>query len=823
MALRFTHALCALALAVGGSASTEPDEHQGVVNPRRQCSKQVVPRPGFPSFTDYSGTPYEVSFDSRSLLLDGERALFLSGSIHGPRGTPALWEAALDDAVEQGLNMIQVYVFWNYHQPLEGAPTDWFGDGGAGDLAGLIEACACRGLFVNLRIGPYVCAEWNYGGLPVWLGFKEGIEFRRYNAPWMDAMGNWTAEVVAYTASAGLFAHQGGPVVLGQIENELDASDDPQGEEYVAWCGDLANDLVPEIPWLMCNGDAANNTINSCNGYGDSSCGTDWIEAHGNSGRIQIDQPALWTENEGGFQIWGDDPAHPTDYFYGLTAAELTFTTVQWFARGGAHTNYYMWWGGSNRGVGAGAGITNGYAVDAPMCANGMRHQPKFDHLAAMHAGLADAAAVLLAAPTQLGLGVELEVVADVSGSWGAPPEGTGPVLGFIYGPALAFAENQGGAAVLARLPDGTEVALGPKAAAIVRSGVVVFTSSDVSDAALSYRRADVDLTAGCGLAVEGSWAEPVGAPASDPATVVGDAPLEQSLLTRSVVTDFAWYEVDFEVGAGSSEVFEVVVGTQKSDAWLAFVDGAFMDAADDHEHQEGSVNATLRLGSLSPGTHTLSLLSESLGYHNLVGRWGVGTGPKTKGITSAVTLRRAVASVAGPAGNASSAGGAVALVDGRPWRMRADLAGKDSGRARTSPSTSTITGGASIAGGGGDRAPGMWTALSFTTPALGPGEALMLDGAALGRGRLWLNGHDLGRFWNITRSGSSAPGVPTQRHYHLPPDFCAQPSGSRNDLLLFDALGGDPAALRLLSSALVATDAPALVDAVDDPAGCLD
>ena len=49
-----------------------------------------------------------------------------------------------------------------------------------------------------------------------------------------------------------------------------------------------------------------------------------------------------------------------------------------------------MWWGGSNRGKWAGAGISNGYAFDAALCANGMRHQPKFDHLKAMHYALAD-------------------------------------------------------------------------------------------------------------------------------------------------------------------------------------------------------------------------------------------------------------------------------------------------------------------------------------------------------------------------------------------------------------------------------------------------
>jgi hypothetical protein len=305
----------------------------------------------FPSYRDFAGIgSIEVAYDKRSILLNGTRALFLSGSIHGPRGTPETWATALDSAVANGLNMVQVYVFWNYHRPTADGATDWHGEVGEADLAGLIEAAAVRGLFVFLRVGPYVCGEWDYGGVPVWVGAQDAMVMRSYNEAWMAAMQNWTAEVVEVVEAAGLWAHQGGPVVLAQIENELDASDDLEnGAKYVQWCGDMANALVPTVPWIMCNGDAASNTINSCNGYeGGVETGScvAFIEAGGESGRILVDQPALWTENEGGFQIWGDDPADPSDYFWGLSAASLARETLQWFARGGCHTNYYMWWGG---------------------------------------------------------------------------------------------------------------------------------------------------------------------------------------------------------------------------------------------------------------------------------------------------------------------------------------------------------------------------------------------------------------------------------------------------------------------------------------------
>lgn len=67
---------------------------------------------GFIRYPDLGGKPFRVSYDKRALLLDGTPALFLSGSIHPPRSTVAMWDSALDLAVASGLNMVEVYVFW---------------------------------------------------------------------------------------------------------------------------------------------------------------------------------------------------------------------------------------------------------------------------------------------------------------------------------------------------------------------------------------------------------------------------------------------------------------------------------------------------------------------------------------------------------------------------------------------------------------------------------------------------------------------------------------------------------------------------------------
>ena len=196
--------------------------------------------PGFPLYSAYAGKPYTVTYDKRSIRLNDEPAMFMSGSIHYPRSTPAMWPTLMQQAALDGLNMIEIYVFWNQHEPVEGT-LDWTG---RGNLTLFLDAIKEAGLFANLRIGPYVCAEWDYGGIPTWLAYKPGMRFRSYNMPWMNAVQKWVGEVIAETRT--YFADHGGPIVLAQIENELGDQD----REYVQWNGDMAAAFNVHVPWV---------------------------------------------------------------------------------------------------------------------------------------------------------------------------------------------------------------------------------------------------------------------------------------------------------------------------------------------------------------------------------------------------------------------------------------------------------------------------------------------------------------------------------------------------------------------------------------------
>lgn len=162
--------------------------------------------PGFPSFLDHAHRgPLLVSYDKRSLTLNGKRTFFLGGSMHPARATSQTWNQALDEAVENGLNLITIYVMWSDHQPLPDKAIDWtfpdwslsrdaachdtVGDKSCRDwnLASAIRSAANHGLFVHLRIGPYDCAEYSYGGIPEWLLLqKPKMKLRRPNREWLE-------------------------------------------------------------------------------------------------------------------------------------------------------------------------------------------------------------------------------------------------------------------------------------------------------------------------------------------------------------------------------------------------------------------------------------------------------------------------------------------------------------------------------------------------------------------------------------------------------------------------------------------------------------
>ena len=334
------------------------------------------------------GHPYNVTYDNRSFIIDGRRTLLLGGEVHYPRFAPYQWSDILTQMKQDGLNHVQIYIFWNLHEHdyniSSGVHTYDFT--GRADLAQFLTVAAKVGLFVNVRIGPYVCAEWNFGGLPLWLKDIPGIKFRDYNQPWMDQMETFVRAVAKVLDP--FLAKNSGPIVLAQIENEYRGS-----KEYVDWCGQLADNLDFQIPWVMCNGDNANNTINTYNGDDGAKDYAEWHE------QTLPQHPLGWTENEGWLQEWGTEPHTTWD---DRTPQDMANVIAKWFAVGAAHHNYYMYYGGNHVGLWAAAALTNMYADGTNYHSDTTPNEPKRSHLNRLHQLLLSYNDALMSSPKQL-------------------------------------------------------------------------------------------------------------------------------------------------------------------------------------------------------------------------------------------------------------------------------------------------------------------------------------------------------------------------------------------------------------------------------------
>ncbi|KVI05905.1 Beta-galactosidase 1-like protein [Cynara cardunculus var. scolymus] len=126
------------------------------------------------------------------------------------------WEDRLLRAKALGLNAIQTYVPWNLHEPKEGQ-LDF---DGIADIVSFLELCQKLDLLVMLRPGPYICAEWDFGGFPAWLLTKEpAIRLRSSDPAYLALVDSWWGILLPKVAH--LLYHKGGPIIMVQIENEF--------------------------------------------------------------------------------------------------------------------------------------------------------------------------------------------------------------------------------------------------------------------------------------------------------------------------------------------------------------------------------------------------------------------------------------------------------------------------------------------------------------------------------------------------------------------------------------------------------------------------
>jgi beta-galactosidase len=162
---------------------------------------------------------FSFSRDGKDFLLHGQPFQIRSGELHPARIPRAWWQHRIRMAKAMGMNTVALYVMWNYH---EARPGEFDFRSANRDIEAFIRLCHEEELWVLLRPGPYVCAEWDLGGLPPWLLATPDIRLRTDSATdprYMAAVARYIAALAPRVAP--LMAANGGPVLMIQIENEF--------------------------------------------------------------------------------------------------------------------------------------------------------------------------------------------------------------------------------------------------------------------------------------------------------------------------------------------------------------------------------------------------------------------------------------------------------------------------------------------------------------------------------------------------------------------------------------------------------------------------
>ena len=149
-----------------------------------------------------------------TFLLDGRPFVVKAAEIHYPRIPRQYWEHRIRMCKALGMNTICIYIFWNLHEQREGV----FSFTGQNDVAAFCRLAQKNGMYVIVRPGPYVCAEWEMGGLPWWLLKKKDIRLREQDPWFMSCVDRFEKKVAEQLAP--LTIGRGGPIIMVQVENE---------------------------------------------------------------------------------------------------------------------------------------------------------------------------------------------------------------------------------------------------------------------------------------------------------------------------------------------------------------------------------------------------------------------------------------------------------------------------------------------------------------------------------------------------------------------------------------------------------------------------
>ncbi len=281
--------------------------------------------------------------------LNGEKVKIISGSIHYFRVVPEYWRDRLLKLKNMGCNTVETYIAWNVHERRKGE----FDFTGIRDVERFVRMAQELGLWVILRPAPYICAEWEFGGLPAWLLKEEGIHLRCGDERYLNHFLAYYDELIPRLVP--LQITHGGPVIMMQVENEYGSY--CEDKDYLARLRDALISRGIDVPLVTSDGPTDDMlACGKCEGVfqtGNFGSGAEErfgvMKKHGISPLMCME---FWC---GWFDHWGCG-AHST-----TSAEKAAYEFDEILKRG--HANIYMFHGGTNFGFMNGS---NDYDALAP-------------------------------------------------------------------------------------------------------------------------------------------------------------------------------------------------------------------------------------------------------------------------------------------------------------------------------------------------------------------------------------------------------------------------------------------------------------------------
>ena len=283
-------------------------------------------------------------------FLNGEEFKLYSGAIHYFRTVPEYWQDRLAKLKAAGFNTVETYVAWNAHEKEPGK----YDFSGILDIERFIETATELGLYVIVRPGPYICAEWEFGGLPAWLLKDPQMRVRCMYKPYLDAVSRWykklLAKITPYQTT------NGGNVIAMQVENEYGSYGNDRA--YMMWVENLMKDCGVNVLLFtsdgpddfMLSGGTLPHIFKTINfGLNINVNGKfKHLRKFGETG------PAVCMEFwNGWFDHWGKKRQ--------TRSPRIVARCVKGFLNAGAHFNMYMFHGGTNFGYWSGANFDGKY------------------------------------------------------------------------------------------------------------------------------------------------------------------------------------------------------------------------------------------------------------------------------------------------------------------------------------------------------------------------------------------------------------------------------------------------------------------------------